>query len=255
MALVDPPELVVHDEPHPCHYLPGRQARLPLRFPIRVLRPPELDRRLEQGDRRQGLMLYRTQCAACVACEPIRVDVPAFRPDKTQRRVVRACEAALSVGVVRPGFAPDKLALYERHKLGRGLQAGEGPLDPAVYKAFFVDTCCDTVEIDIRDRVDGRLVAMALADRGERSLSAVYCFWDPRDARLSPGAYAILVQIELCRRWDLRWLYLGLYVEQCRAMSYKARWVPHERLVGGAWRRVERCPRAQRDGAPRTPVC
>ena len=39
------------------------------------------------------------------------------------------------------------------------------------------------------------------------------------------------------RRTGRRWLYLGLYVEDCRHLSYKARYRPHERLVDGDWRR------------------
>ena len=51
---------------------------------------------------------------------------------------------------------------------------------------------------------------------------------------------SILKEIELCRRWGLRHLYLGLYVAGCRPMEYKASYLPHERLVGGKWQRFER---------------
>jgi arginine-tRNA-protein transferase len=38
----------------------------------------------------------------------------------------------------------------------------------------------------------------------------------------------------------LRYLYLGLYVADCRHLAYKARFLPHERLVNGEWRRFDR---------------
>jgi arginine-tRNA-protein transferase len=240
-----PPELTVYDEPHACQYLPGRVARLPLRFPIRRLTRAELDRSLAEGDRRQGVLLYRTACPDCRACEPIRVDVDAFRPGKTHRRVLRAGDRALGFEVVRPSYDDAKLALYEKHKAGRDLASvDDETLDARGYKAFLVDTCCDTIELDYRDRATGALVGVALADRGATSLSAVYCHWDPAYARLSPGAYSILKQIELCRRFGLRWLYLGLYVANNEHMAYKARWLPHERLVDGAWRRFDALGRA-----------
>ena len=46
----------------------------------------------------------------------------------------------------------------------------------------------------------------------------------------------VLKQLELCRQLDLRYLYLGLYIAACAPMAYKARFIPHERLVDGTWR-------------------
>jgi len=63
-----PPEVVVYDEPQTCPYLDGKTAVLPLRVPTRMLRASEFDQRLEQGDRRQGMFLYRTACPSCRAC-------------------------------------------------------------------------------------------------------------------------------------------------------------------------------------------
>ena len=234
------PELTVYDEPHACHYLPERTARLPLRFPIRRLTADELDASFAEGDRRQGALLYRTNCPGCTACEPIRVDVAAFRPNKTHERVLAAGARAFTVAVARPTYSDDKLALYEKHKQGRGLATGDDTLDARGYRAFLVDTCCDTLEIALRDRETGALVAVALADRGATSLSAVYCHWDPAYSRRSPGAFAILRELELCARWGLRWLYLGLYVGGNAHMAYKARWFPHERLIAGEWHRFTR---------------
>ena len=47
---------------------------------------------------------------------------------------------------------------------------------------------------------------------------------------------------ELCRRWGLRWLYLGLYVADCGSMAYKANYLPHERLDNGRWVSFDRLP-------------
>ena len=80
-----------------------------------------------------------------------------------------------------------------------------------------------------------RLAAVAVVDRGREALSAVYCLWDPDYEPLGLGTYSILKQVELARRMGLRWLYLGLYVEDNAHMSYKARFVPNERLVEGRW--------------------
>jgi leucyl-tRNA---protein transferase len=233
-----PPEWVVWDEPSRCPYLPGRTARLPLRLPLRGLEPAELDQRLAAGDRRQGLLLYAPTCPTCTACEAIRIEVEAFQPNATQRRVFRRGEATLQTEIGRPATTREKVELYNRHKVERGLLIGDGLVDAASYEQFLVESCADTIELAYRQA--GRLIGVAIADRAADALSAVYCFYDPACAALSPGTYSILKQIALCRAWGLRYVYLGLYIGDCRAMRYKARFLPHERLIGGAWQRFDR---------------
>jgi arginine-tRNA-protein transferase len=230
-----PPERLVYDVLVPCPYLPGEPARLPLRLPARRLRPHELSQRLRAGDRRQGLLLYRPSCPACRACQAIRIDVVAFTPDKTQRRVFRRGETVLRTDIARPSPSPEKVALYNRHKRERGLLIGDDFTDADGYEQFLVDTCTNTIELTYRDAE--RLVGVAITDRAADALSAVYCFYDPSYARLSPGTYSVLKHIALCREWGLRYLYLGLYVADCRAMRYKGRYVPHERFIDGSWHR------------------
>ncbi|MBI4704288.1 MAG: arginyltransferase [Deltaproteobacteria bacterium] len=236
--LLEPPELIVYDEPGDCSYLAGQIWRLPLRFPIRRLAPAELDRRLAAGDRRQGRLLYRTTCSGCRACEPLRVEVARFRPDRTQRRVLRRGDGAIQTDIAEVDLSAEKVALFNRHKQLRGLATSDSLLGPAGYQAFLVDSCCDSFEL--RYYVEGWLIGVAVVDRGEQALSAVYTYFDPDYGSLSPGAYSILKQIELCTSWGLSYLYLGLYVAGCPAMTYKARYLPHERLIDGRWVRFER---------------
>jgi arginine-tRNA-protein transferase len=83
--------------------------------------------------------------------------------------------------------------------------------------------------------VEGQLAGVAIVDRSAHALSAVYCYYDPQLSRLSLGTYSILKQLELCRQWGLRYLYLGLFIAECSSMRYKASFLPHERLVRGRW--------------------
>ncbi|MBW2528339.1 MAG: arginyltransferase [Deltaproteobacteria bacterium] len=228
-----PPEVVVHDEPGPCAYLVGHSWRLPLRLPLRTLRRTELERRLAIGDRRQGRLLYRPSCPGCQACEPIRIDVEELRLGRTQRRVWSKGTRRLQVELGAVRVDDERLSLYHRHKRERGLEVGEGPLSEDAYRLVFGESCCETFEL--RYRLEGRLIAIAITDRSARSLSAVYTYFDPSFERMSPGVFSILTQVELCRRWGLRYLYLGLYIADCPAMAYKGRYLPHQRRVGGRW--------------------
>ena len=237
VVAADPPELVVYDEPGPCSYLPDQTWRLPLRLPVRMLNRAQFGRRLREGDRRQGRLLYRTACPHCRACEPIRIVVSDYVPTKTQRRILRKGDARISVEMTPIGSDEERVALYNRHKHMRDLSAGDGTATVDSYRSFLGETCCDTFEL--RYRVDGQLIGVAIVDHADDALSAVYLYWDPAFQQLSPGVYSILKQIELCQYHDLPYLYLGLYIEPCKAMSYKSKFTPHERLIDGNWVRFD----------------
>jgi leucyl-tRNA---protein transferase len=235
-----PPELVVVDQDESCPYLEGRIARRPLRIPVRALTQEELEMRLEAGDRRSGPFLYNQRCPACTACEALRVDVGAFVPSRTQRRVGKRGERALQVEIGPPIVDAERVALFSKHENDRGLRSRDRDLDAREYAQFLVESCVPTFEIRYRLVETGQLVGVAITDRGVSSLSAVYTFYDPDFARLSLGVYSILTQLALARGWGMRWLYLGLAIEENAHMRYKLDWMPHERRIGGAWRRFER---------------
>lgn len=235
----NPPELLVYDEDTSCPYLPNRVARLPMRLPTRPLTAAEFSERLHVGDRRQGLVLYRPRCPNCTACEAIRLDTHTFAPNKTQRRIQRRGRTLVRLELGEPTLSHEKVALYNKHKHGRELMGEGDPIDETGYGAFLVDSCAESFEIRYllraTEREQERLVGVAIVDRGSDALSAVYTYFDPDLAPLSLGVFSILEQIDLCKRWGLRWLYLGLFVAECSSMAYKARYLPHERLYDGKW--------------------
>ena len=232
--MAEPLETIVYDDLTPCPYLPGESARMPLRLPRRRLSREEFDTRLAAGDRRSGPVLYRPTCPSCNACEAIRLEIARFCPNRSQRRALARGDLELSTEI-GPALADgERVALYNRHRRLRGLEHREGAASASDYRQFLVVSCCETFEL--RYRLEGALVGVALVDRAADSLSAVYCYFDPSHDRLSLGTYSILKQIELCGLWGLSYLYLGLYVARSRHMAYKGNFLPHQRLVDGEWR-------------------
>lgn len=231
---MQPQEIVVFDEPRPCSYLPGRIARLPYRHPVQMLTPELFDSKLAEGDRRSGVFLYRTQCPWCRACEPIRLDVNLFRADATQRRMQRRGNAFLETRIGPAVCDVQRTELYNKHLFGRGLNHDEGPLDESDYDQFLTRTCCQTFEFSYWHA--NQLVAVAIADAGRTSLSAVYCYYDPDFKLLSLGTYSVLRQVEFCRDTGRQYLYLGFYIAESPHMRYKARYQPHQRLIDGQWK-------------------
>ncbi|EAQ82473.1 arginyltransferase [Blastopirellula marina] len=224
----------VWDHEEKCPYLAGRRARLPLYYPLTVMSGADLDLALSQGARRAGVYLYRVSCRACRACEPIRLDVRQFEPRRRHRRVLAKGDAQLTTVIGTAVADEERAAIYNLHKEGRGLSDEEhSPISADQYREFLVETCCETVEFGYFR--NDRLVASAIADVGENSLSAVYCSYDPAESDLSLGTYSVLKQWEFCRATDRRYLYLGFYIAESPHMNYKASFLPHQRRIAGEW--------------------
>ncbi len=229
-------EKLVYDGLQRCPYLEGRVARMPLYRQLHRLTLEQADARFANAERRVGSCLYRTACPTCQACEGIRLPVEDFRPSKSQRRVLKRWgdRGRIEVGPVT--FTHEKLALFNRHKQERGLVSDEdGEMTPLGYVSWLVQSCVLTVEM--RYYFEDVLVGIGILDLGRESASSVYFYFDPDQSALSPGVFSALKEIELCQQTGRRYLYLGLYVEDCRHLSYKAQYRPHERLVDGDWRR------------------
>ncbi|MFT5460435.1 MAG: arginyl-tRNA--protein-N-Asp/Glu arginylyltransferase [Myxococcota bacterium] len=228
---------LVYDGLQSCPYLDGQVARMPLYRQLDKLGLGQADHRFAQAERRVGVCLYHTACPTCRACEGIRIPVATFTPTKSQRRTKRRGDAAFRVEYGRATYTDAKLALFNKHKQHRGLNSGDDDtVTPLGYTSWLVHSCMHTMEM--RYYLDEQLAGVGVLDLGRTAASSVYFYFDPDPevARLSPGVYSVLRELDLCARTRRDHLYLGLYVRDCRHLSYKASYTPHERLVDGDWR-------------------
>uniref|UniRef100_UPI003340BBA1 arginyltransferase n=1 Tax=Castellaniella defragrans TaxID=75697 RepID=UPI003340BBA1 len=217
---------------YPCSYLPGRMARSEVAAPAHLVDDPAYSRLIEQGFRRSGLFTYRPDCEACQACIPIRVDARRFIRDRTQRKLCNRMDS-MRVKVSPLHWDARHFALYQRYQARRHPGAGMDQDDQSQYTQFLLSS---RVRSDMAEFTDatGTVRMVAIMDRVDTGISAVYTFYDP-DQRGSLGTYAILWQLEYCRRLGLPWLYLGYWIEESRKMAYKSRFQPHQILRGGVW--------------------
>lgn len=229
---------LVYDGLQSCPYLPGQVARMPLYRQLAPLSLADADRRFANAERRVGTCLYRTACPTCSACEGLRIPVDTFKPSKSQRRVANKWRKHGRVELGPVAFDDAKLELFNRHKMERGLTDDEEGMDPLGYIGWLVHSCMLTVEM--RYFYDEELVGVGIVDLGKEAASSVYFYFDPDKSDLSPGTYSALEEVAFCQRTGRSHLYLGLYVEDCRHLSYKARFHPHERLHDGDWRRYDK---------------
>jgi len=230
-------ERIVYDELEECPYLPDQQARMPLRWQFSPVSGPKLDDSLAAGDRRVGRMLYRTACPACRACEPIRIPVSEFLASKSQRRVARRNDD-LKVTAGPVDVTDEHIALFNRHKFERDLARQEEPMTRKGYMGWLQNTCTETIEMQYRH--EGRLLGVGIIDVGERDASSVYFYFDPDESKRSLGTFSVLVELGWLKQRGGRHHYLGLYVQDCRALNYKASYFPHERLIDDGWARFDK---------------
>jgi arginine-tRNA-protein transferase len=215
-----------------CSYLPGRRARSQVATPTHLIDNPAYSALIRAGFRRSGQFVYRPHCEQCHACVPARVDVANFSPSRTQRRCLKRNEG-LAARFLPLDFRDEHFALYRAYLGSRHAGGGMDRDGPEQYTHFLLSSNVDSVLVEFRD--GDALVMVSVVDQVADGLSAVYTFFDPARAQASPGVYGVLWQIELARRLELPYLYLGYWIAESRKMAYKKQYAPLEGLIGGRW--------------------
>lgn len=213
-----------------CSYLPDRLARLEYRLLLEVT-PGELERLLERGWRRFGPTYFRPACARCASCDSLRVPVDRLQPTDSQLRALRRCRR-FRAEWGPPQVNAARLELYRRWHGQREEVRGwaPSPLDAEEYFHQFAFPHPSARELSLHD--GNRLVAVGICDETPQALSAVYFFYDPDIARLSPGVANVMLCAERARETGREYLYLGYRVQGCASLAYKGGFRPHEQLVG-----------------------
>lgn len=239
------PEVPIHQNlrlfltgEHACSYLPGQQARTLFVDPHSVIDQGHADWLQQIGFRRSGRHFYRPACRACQRCVAMRVPVAEFQPNRSQRRNLRR-NADLQLLDRAAAFDPEHYALYRDYLLSRH---GDGDMiasiSPDSYRQFLLAPWSGSTRLlEMRER--GALVAVAVSDLLVSGRSAVYTFFDPRQAKRAPGVFAVLTQILEARRLGLTYLYLGYWIAESSKMAYKANFRPIEAWTGKHWQRFD----------------
>ena len=219
--------------PHECSYLSDKEAITLFadpRFPKNTQLYSTL---LGNGFRRSGEHLYQPYCTGCSACIPIRIPVSDFKPTRNQ---VRTWKRNYDL-IIRPrdaGFDLQHYDLYQRYLVSRHAGGGMDNPTPESYMDFLTATWADTVFLEMKH--DNKLLAVAVVDRMDDALSAVYTFFDPEYSNRSLGKFAILYAINEARKTGLSWLYLGYWIAECKKMNYKNEYQPMEYFLDSKWR-------------------
>ena len=218
--------------PHPCSYLPDREATTLFIDPRTPVTPSLYSQLSQMGFRRSGSHLYRPHCSGCNACVPARVPVQRFKPKRNQKRVLKRNEDIV-VDEIDDISGNQYFDIYRRYIDARHRDGDMYPPSEEQYLSFLSAEW--GVTRFYRLRLDGHLVGVAVADELDDGLSAIYTFFDPELHSRSLGSFALLWQIETARAQGRDYLYLGYWIKQCQKMAYKIHYRPLELFVNGRW--------------------
>ncbi|MCB1400163.1 MAG: arginyltransferase [Rhodobacteraceae bacterium] len=225
--------------PQPCPYLDGRSERK-LFTALQGENAEKLNNALSrQGFRRSQNVLYRPSCADCTACLSARIRVADFAPSRTQRRVLRR-NTDLSRTATSPWATEEQFDLFRRYLDQRHADGGMADMDIFEFAAMIEETpvrsrVIEYTRPDENGDKRGLLTAVCLTDVLDDGLSMVYSFYDPEFDHHSLGTYIILDHIEIARRSNLPYVYLGYWVPGSRKMGYKAGFGALEIYKNGRW--------------------
>jgi arginine-tRNA-protein transferase len=192
---------------------------------------------MNSGCRKFGFAFFRPVCKQCSACRPIRFPVDAFTPDRSQRRTLKL-NASLEVRHADPVCDEQRMRLFRAYHRAQHGRKG-WPLQPEgadEYEYSFVRNQIPTTEISVWEQ--DRLRGVLITEITPNVLSAVYHYHDPELPERGLGTFLILQCVELARKLQRRWVYLGYYIAGCASMEYKTRFRPCEIMdADGVWRR------------------
>ena len=219
-------------EAHTCSYLDGRDARSTFVHPTFELTTEVYSQLIARGFRRSGDYVYAPHCPHCSECISVRIPVDRFSAKRRQKRCRR--KNANTRAVIKPArFEPAHYDLYLRYQKSRHGDGSMARSSPEEYMNFLGSGWCDTVFVEFS--AEDQLIAVAVVDRLNTALSAVYTFFDPDYSAISPGVYAVLWQIDWARQLKMDWLYLGYWIGDCAKMNYKTDYQPLQMLQGRQW--------------------
>jgi len=239
--------------PYPCSYLPGLEARSQVATPAFLVSAAVYSELVRHGFRRSGTHTYRPHCDDCRACVPLRVPAKQFTANRSQRRAwTRHADLEASLHPLQENA--EHYALYQRYLRARHPDGGMDNDDCESYHNFLLQSHVDSLLVEFREPFDqatsassgraqdrqGVLRMVSVIDLLGDGLSSVYTFYEPDLPRARFGVYNVLWQIELCRKLNLDFVYLGYWIKHSRKMAYKIAYQPAQGFIGGTWQALDK---------------
>ena len=220
-----------------CSYLKDEIAKVEIAQLPEPLPQKKFSDLVASGYRRSGYHTYRPICENCSKCLPIRIPIQTFLPNKTQKKTYRNLKLTLTAEMSPLEYSEAAFLLFENYQRIRHPETFETFNSRDVYENLLLSSCTDSKLIYFYDTADN-LRLVSVIDLLTDGISSVYTFYDTKDSKHSFGTYAILWQIEECKRKSKDYLYLGYLIKECDRMKYKANYKPYELFLGDGWKKI-----------------
>lgn len=230
--------------PAPCPYLAGKFERKVFTHLLNSDAQHLHDTLSQGGFRRSQNIAYRPACEGCASCISVRIPVASFRWTRSFRKVLRQ-NRDLSIDTSPAKATSEHYSLFRYYIDRRHGEGGMVDMSVLDFTAMVEESYVRTQLVEYRlppvparagaAATKGELIATALTDVLDDGLSMIYSFYDPDLTARSLGTLMILDHIDRARRLGMSYVYLGYWVSGSNKMSYKARFLPQERLLRDGW--------------------
>ena len=214
-----------------CAYLPNKKVRMNYKY-IFDSNKTFVSAVIKRGWRRFGKYYFHPICEGCNECKSIRISVNDYKYTKSQKKSIKR-NIDTEIIIQKPSLTQNHIDLYNKYH-----QFKENK-DEWKYRAISRREYKDNFVLGAKDFgkevlyvVDGKLIGVDLIDIVDDGISSIYFYYDPDYSRLSLGTYSLLYQIKLAKTLDLDWIYVGYWVDGCKAFAYKPNFQPQEMLDG-----------------------
>ena len=231
IELLSPKSTDFSSDDNICSYIPGRRMRMNYKQ-VEVVTKTFATAVAQRGWRRFGRNYVFPVCFGCTACKSMRIDVANYKYSKSQRKAINRNEET-KISIHEPEITQAHIDLYNKYHTYKAKRDGwkHEDISRTEYYENFVDGAHDFGK-ELRYYIGDKLVGIDLLDILDDGVSSVYCYYDPEYPKNSLGTYSLLYEIKLAENLGLDWVYLGYWVEGCKAFEYKENFQPMQILEG-----------------------
>lgn len=214
-----------------CAYIDGNSVRMNYKYIEEATRTYNTAL-ISRGWRRFGYYYFHPICNGCNECKSIRIDVENFKLRKSQKKSIKRNKST-EIIIQKPTLSQAHIDLYNKYHSFKHKKDSwsHRNISPREYRENFVEGAHDFGKEVLYLR-DNKLIGVDLIDILDDGISSIYFYYDPDYPKLSLGTYSLLYQVELAKVLELPWIYLGYWVDGCKAFSYKPNFQPQEILDG-----------------------
>ena len=218
----------------PCPYITGRfEKRIATDISYNSSIYDEL---AINGFRRVENWMYRPACDNCNACKSYRVIIDKFKLTKSLKRIVNNLNN-LNIKIINNTATDEHYKLFKKYQSQRHTDGSMSHMTEDDFISMIEISSVETCLMEFRDNFRN-LLGVILIDIHQKTLSAVYSFFNPDYSKYGLGNFMIAKCLMYGKDKNYKYLYLGYYIEEVSSMAYKIRFKPGQMLEGDNWKNL-----------------